>query len=78
MAILDSIIGLRCQDETGAKYTVKGYKQLHQVYIILETSMGNEILVNLERYDDMIQLGNDTRTWEDYAKVPYTISAFRN
>lgn len=77
MAMLDSIIGLRCQDETGAKYTVKGYKKLHDIYIVLEDTLGNESMVNLKRYDEMIQIGDNTRTWEDYAKVPYTISAFR-
>jgi hypothetical protein len=74
MDILNEIIGSRVQDETGAKYTVKGYKNLHQVYIILEDTLGNETLVNLDRYDNMISIDREVN-WDDVAPVPYTITA---
>ncbi len=72
--ILDSIIGSRVQDETGAKYTVKGYKNLHQIYIVLEDTLGKETLVNLDRYDDLISIDREVN-WDDVAPVPYTITA---
>lgn len=73
--LLNDIIGVRVQDETGAKYTVIGWKDLHAIYIVLRDTLGNDTLVNLDRYDQMIQIA-DGKSWEDYAKVPYTISAW--
>ena len=73
--MLDAIVGVRVQDETGAKYTVTGHKRLHDIYIVLQDTLGKETLVSLERYDNMTQIA-DGRSWEDYAKVPYTIRAW--
>ena len=56
MNILDAILGVRVTDETGIEYLVVGYKKLHDIYVVLEDTLGNESLVNLERYDEMIQI----------------------
>ena len=76
--VLDSIKGTRIQDETGAKYIVKGYRNdLQETYIILESTLGTLYYVNLDRYDEMISLPiNNPKSWDKMAKVPYTITAW--
>lgn len=73
--MFSDIIGTRIQDETGAKYTVLG---VQNGYIILQDTLDNETLVNLDRYDEMVTLPiNNPKKWEEIGPFPYTISAWR-
>lgn len=75
--VLDSIVGTQIQDEFGTKYIVNGHRDVvGEIYISLESTLGSQYYVSLDRYDQLCSLPiNNPKSWDEMAGVPYEITA---